>query len=82
MKYRERSKCKLLSIITLTIVVWTSSCTRTNHFRIGGAKLNLDGSPQGKTAWLTKPYQVPPEGQNPDYKGNPAVTDNEAIALN
>lgn len=53
----------------------------TNHFRIGGAKLNLDGSPQGKTAWLTKPYQVPPEGQNPDYKGYPAVTDNEAIAL-
>jgi len=52
-----------------------------NHFRIGGAKLNLDGSPQGKTAWLTKPYKVPPEGQQQDYSGYPAVTDQEAIAL-
>ena len=52
-----------------------------NHFRIGGAKLNLDGSPQGKTAWLTKPYKVPPEGQQQDYRGYPAVTDQEAIDL-
>lgn len=28
----------------------------TNHFKIGGAKIILDGSPQGKTAWLTRPY--------------------------
>jgi hypothetical protein len=34
----------------------------TNHFRIAGVKLSLDGSPQGKTAWLTKPYKVPPPG--------------------
>jgi len=53
----------------------------TQHFRIGGAKLNLDGSPQGKTAWLTKPYHVPPEGQAADYRGYPAVSDNEAVAL-
>ena len=26
----------------------------TQGFRIGGAKLSLDGSPQGKTAWLTE----------------------------
>ena len=25
-----------------------------NHFRIGGYKLFLDGSPQGKTAWMSK----------------------------
>ena len=53
----------------------------TQHFRIGGAKLNLDGSPQGKTAWLTEPYYVPPAGQDPDYRGYAAVTDEEAIAL-
>lgn len=47
----------------------------TNHFRIGGAKLSLDGSPQGKTAWLTKPYKVPPPGQKADYKGYPAIPD-------
>jgi predicted amidohydrolase YtcJ len=50
------------------------------HFRIGGAKLSLDGSPQGKTAWLTKPYHVPPTGQAVDYRGYPAVTDEQAIA--
>ncbi len=39
------------------------SKTYTGRFRIGGAKLTLDGSPQGKTAWLTKPYLVPPAGR-------------------
>lgn len=27
-----------------------------NHLKIGGYKLVLDGSPQGKTAWLSVPY--------------------------
>lgn len=44
-----------------------------NHFRIGGAKLTIDGSPQGKTAWLTKPYFVPPPGQPKDYRGYAAI---------
>ncbi len=57
------------------------SKTYRQHFRIGGAKLSLDGSPQGKTAWLTKPYRVPPEGQKADYQGYSAVTDDEAVAL-
>lgn len=55
--------------------------TYKQHFRIGGAKLNLDGSPQGKTAWLTEPYYVPPEGQQADYRGYPAITNEEAVAL-
>lgn len=45
----------------------------TNHYRIGGIKLSLDGSPQGKTAWLTKPYHVPPYGQTNNYRGYPAM---------
>jgi len=45
----------------------------TNHFRVGGAKLTIDGSPQGKTAWLTEPYYVPPEGLPADYSGYAAV---------
>ena len=57
------------------------SKTYRQHFRIGGVKLSLDGSPQGKTAWLTKPYHVPPEGQKADYRGYSAVTDGEAIDL-
>ncbi len=27
-----------------------------NHFRLGGYKVFLDGSPQGKTAWMKAPY--------------------------
>lgn len=27
------------------------------HYRIGGYKAILDGSPQGRTAWLTEPYE-------------------------
>jgi hypothetical protein len=57
------------------------SKTYTGRFRIGGAKLTLDGSPQGKTAWLTKPYLVPPAGQGKDYVGFPAMTDEEANAF-
>ena len=44
-----------------------------NHFRVAGVKLSLDGSPQGKTAWLTEPYKVPPQGQPADYAGYPAI---------
>lgn len=47
----------------------------TNHFRIAGVKLSLDGSPQGKTAWLSKPYKVPPPGANKNYRGYPAIPD-------
>ena len=46
------------------------------HFRVGGCKLILDGSPQGKTAWMTKPY----EGEE-DYRGYPALTDEQAEAF-
>lgn len=46
--------------------------TYTDHFRIGGIKLTFDGSPQGKTAWFTKPYKEPPAGQPANYRGYPA----------
>lgn len=49
-----------------------------NGFRVAGAKLNLDGSPQGKTAWLTQPYFVPPAGQKAGYKGYPSMSDEQA----
>ena len=47
------------------------------HFRIGGIKLTLDGSPQGKTAWLTQPYFKAPDGQKPGYHGYAAFTDEQ-----
>lgn len=43
-----------------------------NRLKIGGYKLLLDGSPQGKSAWLTKPY----EGEE-TYRGYPSYEDEE-----
>ena len=51
----------------------------TNHYRIGGMKLTLDGSPQGRTAWLTQPYRIPPEGAEDDYAGYPAIPSDSAV---
>ncbi len=48
-----------------------------NGYRIGGVKTHLDGSPQGKTAWLTRPYFHPPHGQGKDYVGYPTLTDEQ-----
>jgi predicted amidohydrolase YtcJ len=47
------------------------------HFRVGGAKATIDGSPQGKTAYLTQPYFKPPEGKDADYHGYAAITRDE-----
>ncbi|PQB05860.1 hydrolase [Aureitalea marina] len=52
--------------------------TYTNKYRIGGVKLNLDGSPQGKTAWLSHPYFIPPAGEPADYHGYESMTDEDA----
>jgi predicted amidohydrolase YtcJ len=46
-----------------------------NHFKFGGIKIVLDGSPQGKTAWLTQPYHIAPEGKDASYNGYPTYTD-------
>jgi len=44
----------------------------SNRFKIGGIKLLLDGSPQGKTAYLSEPYEVPPPGHDSTYRGYPS----------
>ena len=36
-----------------------------NRVRVGGAKATIDGSPQGKTAFLSQPYYKPPEDRTP-----------------
>lgn len=41
-----------------------------NRYKIGGAKIVLDGSPQGRSAWLTRPY----EGEK-SYRGYPTHPD-------
>jgi len=50
-----------------------------NHYRIGGLKLTLDGSPQGRTAWRTLPYLIPPDGQKQGYAGYPAIPNNADV---
>lgn len=55
------------------------SSNYTDRLRIGGVKLTFDGSPQGKTAWFSKPYLVAPQGQADNYAGYPAFTDDEAL---
>lgn len=44
-----------------------------NGYRIGGVKLSFDGSPQGKTAFLSQPYLIPPHGQPASYRGYPSI---------
>jgi predicted amidohydrolase YtcJ len=56
------------------------SKTYTNHYRLGGLKITLDGSPQGRTAWRTVPFVVPPEGQKAGYAGYPAIPDTDQVA--
>ncbi|MBT6894991.1 MAG: amidohydrolase family protein, partial [Rhodobacterales bacterium] len=43
----------------------------------GGIKLILDGSPQGKTAYLTEPYYKPPHSESESYKGYPLIPQKE-----
>jgi len=44
------------------------------HLKIGGYKMLLDGSPQGRSAWMSEPYLGGEEG----YCGYPWITDEEA----
>jgi predicted amidohydrolase YtcJ len=55
------------------------STTYSNHYRLGGLKVTLDGSPQGRTAWRTVPYLLPPDGQKPGYNGYPAIPDTKQV---
>jgi predicted amidohydrolase YtcJ len=48
-----------------------------NHLKIGGIKLTGDGSPQGKTAYMSQPYAVPPPGQKADYRAYAVMNQQE-----
>lgn len=50
----------------------------TGHFRIGGLKMFFDGSPQGRTAWMTEPYAPGEEGEG--YCGYGTISDDDAYA--
>lgn len=46
------------------------------HLKIGGFKLILDGSPQGRSAWMSEPYL----GEPADYCGYPWMKDDQVYA--
>lgn len=52
------------------------ACYR-GHLKIGGYKIFLDGSPQGRTAWMLEPYKGAQDG----YRGYPVKTDEQVYAL-
>jgi predicted amidohydrolase YtcJ len=42
-----------------------------NGFKLGGIKITIDGSPQGRTAYFTTPYLTGGPGGEKDWKGEP-----------
>jgi len=48
-----------------------------NHLKIGGIKLTGDGSPQGKTAYMSEPYNSPPPGQKAEYRAYAVMNQQE-----
>lgn len=42
-----------------------------NHFKLGGIKITIDGSPQGRTALFTAPYLTGGPGGEKNWKGEP-----------
>lgn len=50
---------------------------KIDHFKLGGYKIFLDGSPQGRTAWMLEPYL----GGDGSYKGYPIYTDQEVTGF-
>ncbi len=50
-----------------------------NRLRVAGAKLTIDGSPQGFTAWRDRPYYKPVGNYPPGYVGYQSATNEQAI---
>lgn len=48
--------------------------TYKNGFKVQGTKIVADGSPQGKTAYFTKPFLTPVPSCNHDCRGIPSLT--------
>ena len=55
--------------------------TYRNRVRIGGHKMILDGSPQGRTAWMSEPYLPVMPGDDPAYRGFGAMDDDAAYRI-
>jgi predicted amidohydrolase YtcJ len=60
-------------------IVPLASRQYVDRFRVGGAKLVIDGAPQAFTAWRDRPYYAPVGDYPPGYHGYPSATDAEVI---
>ena len=45
-----------------------------NHVKLGGVKITMDGSPQGKTAYFTTPYLTGGPGGEKNWRGEPSFS--------
>ena len=57
-----------------------ASRSYVNRFRIAGAKLTIDGSPQGLTAWRDRPYYKPLGNYPAGYSGYAAASADEVMS--
>lgn len=67
-------------LIDRAYIKTNQSATYTNRFRVAGAKLTIDGSPQGFTAWRDRPYFKPVGNYPPGYSGYAAATAEQVMA--
>ena len=52
-----------------------------NKFKIHAAKITLDGSPQGKTAFVSNPYLTGGPGGEENWHGEPSLTQTQLDAI-
>ncbi len=82
-----------IGALPLRVVVWPESAAaeqilngqldvkaaESDWFRLGAAKFVADGSIQGYTAYLTRPYFRVPAGMDPGVRGYPRISREELI---
>jgi predicted amidohydrolase YtcJ len=51
-----------------------------NHVKLGGVKITMDGSPQGKTAYFTTPYLTGGPGGEKNWSGQPTFPQDQVNA--
>ncbi|MFV8819404.1 amidohydrolase [Haliea sp. E17] len=66
-------------LINRDIILEKASPEYVDHVRVGGAKLTIDGSPQGFTALRDRPYYDPVGDYPPGYKGYSAATMDQVV---
>jgi predicted amidohydrolase YtcJ len=81
-----------LGLLPLRLVIWPDPALgdeilagefdipESDFARLGAVKIVADGSIQGYTGYLSKPYHVPP-GDDPGYRGYPRIPREELVEL-